>query len=152
MLKFVFTLASSSHEGEHSGFELGDIEVSGTNASVRSAGLVPSRASMIYLAIVELLDGFTRLCASSSSDLYQFVATDSSFSLIFQKDEAGYIVVRSGKVLIATVTVAEACAALSSSTALFLDAPGHTLSSSSPVRRDLSDARLELDALERQLG
>jgi hypothetical protein len=62
------------------GFDMGDIQVTGNLATVSSAGQRPSESMMVYLSLVELLSSMSRF-AGTRSGHYAFTGIDSSFRL-----------------------------------------------------------------------
>lgn len=71
------------------GFELGDISIIGDSGSVASTN--SNQSMMLILSIVELLDGLRRFLSSTESRRYEFIGVDSSFSVVFCRENDGNI-------------------------------------------------------------
>ena len=65
------------------GFEIGNMEFRGDLGVARSKS--PDQSVMVVLAIVGLLDGIRRLLSYPHEKEFTFVATDSSFQIVFRK-------------------------------------------------------------------
>jgi hypothetical protein len=137
----------SRHDGDPAtGFDLGDIEVSGDLASVSSAGHRPSQSMMIYVALVELLDGLSRM-AKAGSGSYRFIGADSSFRLDFALTGAGLMtIIGRGGAVIGKVPLATCLVSLRAGLEQFLAARENQLSPSDPVAEDLRAARQNFEA------
>jgi hypothetical protein len=91
---------------------------------------------MLFIAMKELLYGLEVFLKGGQSE-YEFVGTDSSFSIRFRKLKRGRIAVRCGAVAIGEVDAVELCGIMLSSVEEFVARPGSELSESDPVREDL---------------
>ncbi|MFJ7152303.1 hypothetical protein ACIQVT_29610 [Streptomyces sp. NPDC100445] len=58
MISVEFTVRSG--RGDASGFDLGGMAVTGDSGTVDSAGHIPDQDMMIYLSVIQLLDGWAR--------------------------------------------------------------------------------------------
>lgn len=134
-IRFEFSRRGSGTPG---GFDLGDVVVLGDGQVATSRGHSPSKTMMIYLAIVDLVLGVSRLCLMEQSANYVFVGADSSFRLEFQVSKREYIS------LVGTDrwTFLDG---MRKSLDLFLSA-GNELPVADPVAEDLAAARKELHA------
>lgn len=129
-----------------SGFDLGDMRVTGEHGSVSSAGQKPSQSMMIYVALGELLEGLSRL-AKASSGSYSFVGVDSSFGLDFALTRAGLMTIKTGRgVLIAQVPPTTCLASVGEGVARFLGHADNQLPPADPVAGDLQAARRTFEA------
>jgi hypothetical protein len=91
---------------------------------------------MLFVAIKELLCGMEVFLKGSRPE-YEFVGTDSSFLIRFQKSKRGRIAVQCGAKVIGEVEAVELCGVLLSSVEEFVARPGSKLSEYDPVREDL---------------
>ncbi|MGW2057943.1 hypothetical protein ACWCOZ_29210 [Streptomyces sp. NPDC001840] len=89
-----FKFSRRPNQGDPSGFDLGDIVVTGEGGISASVGQSPDQGVMIYLSIALLLDQMTTLVRSSGGS-FEFVGADSSFVLTFRRK--GNIVETSGR-------------------------------------------------------
>lgn len=71
-------------DDEITGFELGGISIKIGNKEFSSENKKPDQSMMIFLAVSDLLNGIKSLW-EGKSDKFQFVGTDSSFSILFKK-------------------------------------------------------------------
>ncbi|QXE34197.1 hypothetical protein KQY30_07755 [Streptomyces sp. GMY02] len=92
MIHFKFSLRPD--QGDPSGFDLGDVVVTGEGGMSTSAGQSPDQGMMIYLSVSLLLDQMANLVTSSSGS-FEFVGADSSFALAFRM--RGSVVETSGR-------------------------------------------------------
>ncbi|GHF02466.1 hypothetical protein GCM10014715_68260 [Streptomyces spiralis] len=99
-------------QGRPSGFDLGDIHVTGDLGTAQSAGHSPDQGMMIYLSVVQLLDGLGTFLRSSAKS-YAFTGVDTSFGLVFRRAKDGLSVATKDG-LIARTTTPELAAAIAS--------------------------------------
>ncbi|MGC4812128.1 hypothetical protein ACLQ29_16515 [Micromonospora sp. DT228] len=118
-----------------SSFDLGDLRVVVDSADVSSAGHRPSRSMMIYLGIVQLVDGLSEV-AEGNASRFLFVGPDSSFSLNFQRKN-DVLTVTAGNALIGSASMSDVLTALLSGISTFLKDPGNELAVNEPVAEDL---------------
>jgi hypothetical protein len=78
-----FTFAVDPAEAP-SGLVLGNLEIAGPDGSVSSAGRRPDQSFMVYVGLVDLIDGLTGL-ADGLRRQYEFVGPDSSFIVDFRR-------------------------------------------------------------------
>ncbi|MDK2127044.1 hypothetical protein [Parachitinimonas caeni] len=76
-------------DGAASGFDMGDIEFAFDNIVFSTRGN-PRLKAMIYLSIIELLDGLLRF---KGAGRYEFVAVDSSFRILFSRKRNKVLIV-----------------------------------------------------------
>ena len=119
------------------GFDLGDIELTGTEGSVTSAGRIPDQGNMIYLSMVGLLDIASGLLGTGTSRA-AFVAPDSSFQVRLSTDKKGRVRVSSGRTCVGETPASEFARAVLSGVEAFLNEPGNQLSVDDAVHNDLS--------------
>ncbi len=137
----------SRHAGDPaSGFDLGDIQVTGDLASVSSAGQRPSQSMMIYVALGQLLDGLSGM-ARAGAGSYRFIGVDSSFRLDFALTAAGVMTITGrGGTLIAKAPLTTCLASLRAGLERFLGVRENQLAPADPVAEDLRAARQSFEA------
>jgi hypothetical protein len=137
----------SRHAGDPAtGFDLGDIQVTGDQASVSSAGQKPSQSMMIYVSLSELLDALSRM-ARAGAGRYAFIGVDSSFRLDFELTGAGVMtIIGRGGTLIAKAPLATCLVSLRTGLERFLGPRENQLPAADPVAGDLRAARQSFEA------
>ena len=108
------------------GFARGHMTVAGDRATTTSADRTPDQSMMLVLSVTELLDGVRRFLSDTRSDRYEFIATDSSFGLVFERGGDG-ISVRSGPQVLAIVDADTLARALRTAASRFLAGPAAEL-------------------------
>jgi len=137
-------------QGELSGFDLGDMTVTGSFGVHSSSGQRPDQSMMIYLGIAHLVSGVCDL-AQGRQKSFEFVGTDSSYSLSFKRRRKE-VVVSSGRTLLGEVTMSELLHALSRGVREFLDIPGNQLPPSEAADEDLRASLRALGHVLQQYG
>ncbi|MEU7021919.1 hypothetical protein ABZ990_14830 [Streptomyces sp. NPDC046203] len=123
-------------QGGASGFDLGDMTVTGDLGTVESAGRVPDQSMMIHLSAVLLLDGLAAFLRDGTR-AFRFAAADSSFGLTVRRSKGG-VSVAGEKGVVAWTTAGElASAVLDAAEALGRE---HPLPADDPVAGDLAAA------------
>jgi hypothetical protein len=79
-------------QGDASGFDLGDMAVTGDFGTADSAGHVPDQGMMIYLSVVQLLDGLGDFLRGNTRVL-TFTGADTSFGFVVRRTKNGLSVV-----------------------------------------------------------
>lgn len=69
-------------QGEPSGFDLGDVTLTGEQGTVSSAGRVPDQGVMIWITATGLVDGVRQLPDRGAADV-RVAGIDSSFDIEF---------------------------------------------------------------------
>lgn len=93
MIKVKYTL--ESRDFPVSGFEMGDLEIDVNNLLFSSKAGGSRHLMMIFLSIIELLNGLNSfLCSKKRS--YEFVGVDSSFILLFKKISNSKLLIEQG--------------------------------------------------------
>jgi hypothetical protein len=136
-LKFTF---SRREDGEPNGFELGDLSVEANGSAVTSAGRTPDQGMMIYLAMVELLDGLSRFVRDPKRRKHEFVGPDSSFTLAFNKQPGSKIGLSHGSRQMGTFSEQEVLNAAGDAVMTFLADPSRILPRSDSAHGDLDAA------------
>ncbi|MER8057363.1 MULTISPECIES: hypothetical protein [unclassified Streptomyces] len=75
-------------QGEASGFDLGDMVVTGDLGTADSAGHVPDQGMMIYLSVGQLLDSLGAFFRGNAR-LLSFTGADTSFGLVVRRTKDG---------------------------------------------------------------
>ena len=70
------------------GFEIGDIDLAGSLGAQSSKNKLPCQSMMLILSISSLLDGFRRFILDDATTNYEFIASDSSFQIVFTRSDA----------------------------------------------------------------
>lgn len=84
MLVFVIELPPGEIE-EINSFSLGHMTFHGENGCLTSKNLIPDQSMMIFLSIVQLLDGTRLFLTDPGKDVYNFVGVDCSFQFFLLK-------------------------------------------------------------------
>jgi hypothetical protein len=134
---------------ERSGFDLGHMTFTGEQGSCTSHGKSPAQAMMLAIALKELLHGLEMFLRGTQSK-YEFVGTDSSFSVCFQKGRRGRITVRCGRTELGEVESAQLCEAVLAGVEAFVTRPGNELPESDPVHEDLFSSIQRFKQLARE--
>ena len=134
-----------------SGFDLGHMAVEGGNASVSSQR--EGRSMMVFIAVVNLLDGVRRFLDDTQARRYRFVGADSSFQIEFTKlGERDELRVAVGSVEIGQLRRGELVRALLDGASQFTDQYLPHLPQSDSVRGDITSALSEFLTRHRQLS
>jgi hypothetical protein len=109
MLHMLFELRDSEIDGTSvvSGYAQGYLTVEGTASRCSSKDRVPPQSMMVFLAIVDLLDGLHRLQTPDDEKRYVFVGTDSSFQVQFEKLAGDRLRINCGKIFVGDYSVRE---------------------------------------------
>ncbi|MGW0885183.1 hypothetical protein [Streptomyces sp. NPDC002671] len=75
-------------QGDASGFDLGDMTVTGDLGTADSAGHVPDQGMMIYLSVVQLLDSLGDFLRGNARVL-SYIGADTSFKLVVRRNKGG---------------------------------------------------------------
>jgi hypothetical protein len=101
---------------------------------------------MVYLALVELLGGMSRL-AETKSGHYAFTGPDSSFRLDFALTQAGVLTITGRRnTQVAKTDLATVLVSVRNGVEQFLSHPDNQLASADAVAGDLRDARRAFEA------
>lgn len=91
MLRLELEIISYSDKDKIDGFTLGHMTISGSQGLATSKGIQPNQSMMIFLSIIELLDGIRQFILAKNVSNYRFVGIDSSFQFSMTKQECGRI-------------------------------------------------------------
>ncbi|MGW3458380.1 hypothetical protein ACWDE9_01905 [Streptomyces olivaceoviridis] len=98
-------------QGDPSGFDLGDMAVTGEFGTANSAGHFPDQGMMIYLSVVQLLDSLGAFLRGNTRVL-SFTGADTSFGLVVRRTKDGLSVADKNTVVARTTTLELASAVL----------------------------------------
>jgi hypothetical protein len=134
------------------GFDMGDIQVTGNLGVVSSAGRKPSQSMMVYLALVELLSGMSRF-AETRSGHYAFMGTDSSFRLDFALKHTGVLTITGWpRTQVAKTDLATLLVSVRNGVEHFLSNRDNQLAPADVVAGDLREAWRDFEAALRRVG
>ena len=128
-----------------SGFDMGHMTVSSCSTTIQSRDVGPRCSMMLFLSLVELLDGLRRLLTSNLNS-YEFIGADSSFALVFQKLSRGRVQISHGGETIAIVQSADLARVVYDASKCFWDSTRTELLDNDPV---VGDVDASLDAFRR---
>jgi hypothetical protein len=94
-----FELTDQNAGPRVSGLSRGHATLQGPDGRVTSAGRTPDQSMLVYLSLVDLLDGIGDLLAAPSRREWQWVGNDSSFVVDFRRGNGGVLVNAMGKPL-----------------------------------------------------
>lgn len=117
-------------QGDASGFDLGDMAVTGELGTADSAGHVPDQGMMIYLSVVQLLDSLGAFLRGNARTL-SFTGADTSFNLVVRRTKDGLSVADENAVVARTTAMELASAVLHAAEDI-----GPSLPSEDPVASD----------------
>ncbi|MFJ9670573.1 hypothetical protein ACIRP5_07215 [Streptomyces sp. NPDC101221] len=142
-MKFEFSV-DEDETPPPSGFDLGHIDVWGSEGVATTRDRGPGGGVMIYLTVTLLLDGL-RTFLSGKSRSYESTAVDSSFSLTFTRGRDGSIETRCGGALIDRSPAAGVAAALHVAAKQFADAHLEQLPPDDAGREDLQHSLADFE-------
>ncbi len=106
-VSFRFSVDWSPDSGEPlSGFELGDMDITGSMGTVSSAGRTPDQSMMVFVSATMLLDGLRRFLTGRERR-FRFHSVDSSFQVVFQAQSNDRVRISSYGIILDEVTRAE---------------------------------------------
>ncbi|MFJ8085040.1 hypothetical protein ACIQ6Y_31035 [Streptomyces sp. NPDC096205] len=109
-MKFTFSVADDELPPA-SGFDLGHMDVLGSEGEANSRDRTPDQAMMIYLSVTLLLDG-VRHFLTGRERTYESAAVVSSFSLKFSRKKGGWLETRHESALVDRSSEKDLAAAL----------------------------------------
>ncbi|GAA2753510.1 hypothetical protein [Kitasatospora cinereorecta] len=142
-----FQFSRRPGQGTPSGFDLGDIEITGPSRSARSAGQLPDQGMMIFPSLALLLDQLRRPLASGKGSVV-FYGVDSSFKARFSVVK-GSVTVSDDAGEIGRVAAPDFVAALLAATDGFTAEELVRIPEADPARADLVDAVADFRELAR---
>ena len=74
-----------------SGFDLGHISISSNDNIISSFNREPDQSNMVFLTIVEMLDGLRKFWQNKKTKEYKLVCVNSSFSILFVRKRSGLV-------------------------------------------------------------
>lgn len=141
-MRFVFSLSPLDPAEPASGFDLGNLEITGPDGSVSSTGRQPDQSFMVYLGMVDLIDGLTALAEGGRRE-HKFVGPDSSFTVRFFRNKAGISTSAYGASL-GSEPVPDVLGGLRAGIEEFLADPANALAPADPAAIDLTAALIKL--------
>ncbi|MDQ3684470.1 MAG: hypothetical protein M3430_02550 [Acidobacteriota bacterium] len=140
MLTFEFEIAPSIVNGQIDGLSRGHLTISGSHGFVTSKGKTPDQSMMIFLSIVELLNGVRRLLLNRNSITYNFVGADCSFQFSINKTNQNSLAITSDIEPIDEVTQSEIVLAVWNGVNNFISFYGHHIDADDLVSDDLDSS------------
>lgn len=137
-------------DGELSGFDLGDITITGPQGVHSSKGNTPDQSVMIYLSIAHLLSGICNL-SSGRKKVFEFVGTDSSYAITFSRKKDA-VAISGGRKPLGESSTKEVLRAVCAGVHAFLSDPKNQLPSTDPAYEDLNASLARLRAEMRSAG
>lgn len=134
-MRFVFSRSPLDPAEPASGFDLGNVEITGPVGSVSSTGRQPDQSFMVYLGMVDLIDGVTAVAEGRRRE-HRFVGADSSFTIRFFRNKDGISASAYGTSL-GSEPVADVLGGLRAGIDEFLADPANTLPPVDPAAIDL---------------
>jgi len=133
------------------GFARGHFTIEGATGYATSKDQHPDQSSMVFLAIVEFLDGMRRFASDSAFLEYHFVATDSSFgwTMVKVKDAPTIIRIEHDGERIDALPLLALAEAVWTGVQEFLLKDGSKLPSDDPAFGDLESAQTDFQAVFR---
>jgi hypothetical protein len=141
-VRFAFSRSPLDPADPAEGPDLGDLEITGPDGSVSSAGRRPDQSFMIYLGMVDLIHGLTALAEGTRRE-HKFVGADSSFTVRFFRNKKGISASAYGTSL-GTEPVADVLGGLRAGIEEFLADPANALPATDPAGLDLAAALTKL--------
>jgi hypothetical protein len=80
-----FALSDGGAARPPTGLSRGDVTLAGERGRVTSAGCTPDQSMLVFLAVVDLLDGLSPLLSGSPSGEWEWIGQDSSFQVVFRR-------------------------------------------------------------------
>lgn len=138
MLTFEFDLASEDEDID--GLSRGHIAIHGPYGSTSSKGGSRNESVMIFLSVIELLDGIRRFFLQGGTDEYNFVGAGSSFQFFVRREKGQCIIFDREKKKVDDSTQTEFVQAVWNGVTLFMSMHGHQISEADAVSSDLSSS------------
>jgi len=88
MINFNFYIESI--DDNLSGLEMGGMEIEIDGKKISSKNGQPSQSMMIFIALSDLLEGLVNL-SKKNNKKFEFIGTDSSFKIFFEKKKKGIL-------------------------------------------------------------
>jgi hypothetical protein len=97
MLVLIINLESTEIEEELDVYSRGHITFQDGNTILSSQDLFPNQSMMIFIALVELLNGIRLFIVNSNKQEYNFVGTDCSFQFFMLKEGINQVAILDSK-------------------------------------------------------
>lgn len=140
MLTFTFDIIDNYSQSKLGGLVRGHMTIDGKEGAVTSRGKEPDQSMMIFLSIVELLDGMRHFLSEKNASKYNFVGVDSSFQITAIKGENGCITLMVENRVLDTTSRNEIVRAIWEGVSQFLKRYDHCIKPGDAIRSDLTAA------------
>jgi hypothetical protein len=137
MLSLELEISSHTAEDNIDGLSRGHMTITGSQGFATSKARQPDQSMMIFLSVVELLDGVRRFILGNNASHYNFVGVDSSFQLFLTKELNDNIKLRCDQKPIDIVRTDEMIRAVWEGINRFLALYRQYIDSGDPVANDL---------------
>jgi hypothetical protein len=91
-LSLAFSLTDHRAALPVTGLSRGNVTLTGEQGRVTSAGRTPDQSVLVFLAIVDLLDGLSALLSRPQADEWEWIGHDSSFQVVFRRRDGRFAV------------------------------------------------------------
>ena len=126
-----------------SGFDLGHCSVEGEGRSISSKDATRDQSFMLFISIVDLLDGVKGLILSPKTKEFVFAAAGSSFGLRFRRAQVSYVDVLYENQLVGTTSLEALASSLSKAASQFHTQYLSMLAHDDAVRSDFEPALMQ---------
>ena len=140
MVTFTFELTTYAQEAGVSGLSRGHLTISGATNTITSKGHIPDQSMMVFMSIVDLLDGARQFLQTPGQKQYNFVGTGCSFQFTIKRTKGDKLLISNPTNVIDTVSVKDFVQAIWQGTQAFLKAYESHLSATDMVADDLYHA------------
>lgn len=140
MLSFELEIIAHDSEDMIDGLSRGHISIKGSKGLVTSKGKQPDQSMMIFLSVVEILDGIRHFMLDHYASTYNFVGVDSSFQFSVTKLEGDRIRLTGDQGIMDEVETTEMIQTIWKEISIFLSRYGSSIKSHDPVADDLVSA------------
>jgi hypothetical protein len=137
MLHFELEISPHTTEDDIDGLARGHLTITGSQGTATSKGQQPDQSMMIFLSIVELLDGLRRFLLDRHASRYHFVGVDSSFQFLVTREADDAIRVMYDQNTLEVVRTEDMIAAVWAGIDRFMSRYGRYIVADDPVADDL---------------
>ena len=134
-----------------SGFDLGDMTLIGELGNCSSKSHIPNQSMMIFISITELLDGIRRFFLNNLKK-YEFIATDSSFTVWFIKNKNNIVTISCKKKVISRLAPKKLAISIWKNVGNFIAKTAVFLPDDDSVVADLYASISDFDEFMNQIG
>ena len=140
MLQVTLELTEHALNNEITGLSRGHITLEGSDGRASSRGKMPDQSMMIFISVIDLLDGIRRFILDSKTKTYKFVGAGSSFSFSVTRIRNDHFSIQSGTDKIGTLSRQELVRSIWQSVSQFLERYQSYLSDTDLTLQDLDRA------------